>query len=455
MNRWVFAGCVFLVTGSLAHGAAAGNPMTDGLQARPDAEVRTEDEPGLRFTLKQAEGYALANHPQIAAARFNADAVRQEIRQARSEFFPQVYGESDSVYAPSGTPGTRLAAINGLNNPSVFSRQSDGVTVSQLITDFGRTYDLTESAHFRADAAQDRTNVARAMVVLEVDRAYFGLLQARAVERVARQTVEARQVAYHQISVLAKNQLKSILDANFAQVNLSEAQLLLIQAQSGVSDAEAELSTALGFSDAQHFMLTEEPLDQQLPASPEDLIREAMAQRPELASLRNEREASQRFAQAQDAAQYPKITALGAAGVNPVADSADFKRTYYTAGVNVEIPVFNGGNLDAKAQEAHLLTKAAVENLVEAQNTISRDVRMAWLAANTARQRLGVTQQLIQSAAQEQQLAEARYRLGTSSIVELIQAQLDDTEAQLQDTSARYDYQSGRALLRFTIGGNF
>jgi outer membrane protein len=452
MKRWVVAGCAFLFAGSFA---PAETPMTGGLQARPDVEVRTEEEPGLRFTLKQAEDYALANHPQIAAARFNADAVRQEIRQARSQFFPQVYGESDSVYAPSGTPGTRLAAISGLNNPSVFSRQSDGVTVSQLITDFGHTYDLTESAHFRADAAQDRTNVARAMVILEVDRAYFGLLQARAVARVARQTVEARRVAYHQISVLAKNQLKSILDANFAQVNLSEAQLLLIQAQSGVNDAEAELSTALGFSDAQRFSLTEEPLGPQLPGSPEDLIREAMAQRPELASLRNEREAAQRFAQAQDAAQYPKITALGAAGVNPVADSADFKKTYYTAGVNVEIPVFNGGNLEAKAQEAHLLTKAAVENLVEAQNTISRDVRVAWLAANTARQRLGVTQELIQSAAQEQRLAEARYRLGTSSIVELIQAQLDDTEAQLQDTSARYDYQSGCALLRFTVGGNF
>lgn len=412
--------------------------------------MRTEE--GLHFNLKQAEQYALANHPHIAAARLNADAVRQEIREARSQFFPQVMAESDSVYAPKEA---RLAAISGLNNPSVFSRQSDGVTVSQLITDFGRTYELTEGAHFRADAAADRTNVARALIVLEVDRAYFGLLRAQALLRVADETVQARQVAHNQIAVLAKNQLRSILDANFAQQNLSEARLLFIQAQSGVSDAEAELSTALGFPDAQHFILAEEPLDAALPPSAEELIRQALQQRPELASLQNEQEAALRMARAQDAARYPKITALAAAGVNPIADHTDFKDNYYAAGVNVELPLFTGGNLDAHAKEAHLLADAAGQNLVEAQNTISRDVRLAWLDARTAQERLGVTAELIQNARQEEKLANARYRLGTSSIVEFIQAQLNYTEAQVQDTSARYDYQSSRALLDFAVGVNF
>jgi len=273
--------------------------------------VRTDNEDGLRFTLKEAENYALANHPQIASAKLNANAVRQEIRQARSAFFPQVYLESDSVYAPNDT---RLAAPAGLNNPTIFSRQSDGVTVSQLITDFGRTYELTESAHFRADAAGDRANVARAVVVLAVDKSFFDVLRANAVLRVANDTVNARSIAEKQISALAKNQLKSILDANFAEVNLSEAKLLQIAAKSAVSQAEAELSTALGFSDAQHFVLREEPFNTAMADSPEPLIQQALNQRPELASLHNEMEASQRFAKAEDAAKYPKITALGAAG---------------------------------------------------------------------------------------------------------------------------------------------
>jgi outer membrane protein len=413
--------------------------------------ARAQTAEGLHFTLAQAEAYALANHPQIAAARITADSVRQQIAEARSQFFPQIYLQSDTAYAP---PGARLAADGGLNNPTVFSRQSDGATLSQLLYDFGQTYELTEAAHFRADAAADRLRVARATVVLQVDRAYFDLLRAQAIARVAVDTVKERQLAFNQISVLTKNQLKSSLDANFAQVNLSEAKLLQIQGQSEINDAEAALSTALGFADAQHFVLREEPLDLALPASPDALIRQAIEQRPELASLRSEQGAADRFARAQESARYPKITALAAAGVTPVSDTADVKHNYYAAGVNVTVPIFTGGDLEAQAREARLLSEAAVQNLIDAQNTISRDVRIAWQDAQTARERLNVTAQLIQTAGQEEQLANERYRLGTSSIVEFVQAQLNDTQARLQDASARYDFQSGRALLNFTVGQN-
>jgi outer membrane protein len=454
MRKLFIAGASLWCSVHAAEGAAVISSLPESIPTRASMhlQVRTGED-GLRFTLKGAEEYALANHPKIAAAKLNAEAVRQEIREARSEFFPQVYGESDSVYARDGS--TRLAAQDNLNDSTIYSRESDGVLVSQLITDFGRTYELTESAHFRADAAGDRANVARAVVVLAVDRSYFDVLRSNAVLRVADETVHARDVAFKQISALTQNGLKSVLDANFAQVNLSEAQLLRIQAKSAVSQAEAELSTALGFPNAQHFILAEEPLDLTLAASPDALIQKALNQRPELASLHNEMEASQRFAQAQDAEKYPKISALGAAGINPIAPHSEFRDTYYTAGINVELPLTTGGRLDAQAQQAHLYAEAATQNLIDAQNTISRDVRVAWLDANTAKERLGVTEELVQTTSEEQKLADARYRLGTSSIVELIQAQLNYTQTELQDTTARYDYQSGRALLNFTIGSSF
>ncbi len=336
------------------------------LQASPKLKLRSTGEDALRFTLKEAENYALANHPQIAAANLTADAVRQEIREARSAFFPQIYGESTSVYARDGD--TRLAAQDSLSNSSVFSRQSDGIVLSQLITDFGRTYELTETAHFHANAAADRANVARAVVVLAVDRSYFDVLQSDAVLRVADETVKARDTAFKQVSALAQSNLKSTLDVDFAQVSLSQAQLLQIQAESGVSEAEAALSTALGFPNAQHFILAEQPADENLAPDPDALIMQALQQRPELANLHDELEASRRFAKAQDAAQYPTITALGAAGVNPVAPHTEFRDTYYTAGVNVELPLANGGRLSAQAEEAHLMSDAAIQNLVDAQN---------------------------------------------------------------------------------------
>jgi outer membrane protein len=405
--------------------------------------------------LAQAEAYALQNHPQITSAQLTSDAVHQQIREARSAFFPQVYGESTSVYAPyneQNNTATRLAALGGLNNPTVLSRQSDGIVVNQLLTDFGHTYDLTESARFRANAASDRVAVARAVVILAVDQTYFDLLRAQAVLRVAQETVKTRQTAFDQVSVLVRNQLKSTLDESFDQVALSQARLLLIEARSGVREAGAALSTALGFQDAQEFILAEEPLDLDLPTEADPLIQSALSLRPEIVALKNDAEAARRFAEAQQSAQYPRVTAMAAGGVNPVADAKLLNHSYYAAGVNVEIPLATGGNLDAKTKEAQLLQKAASANIIDAQNTISRDVRVAWLNLTTAKERIGVTAELIQNAAQAQKLADARYRLGTSSIVEFNEAELNYTEAQLEDARARYDFQIDRALLNFTVG---
>ena len=112
--------------------------------------------------------------------------------------------------------------------------------------------------------------------------------------------------------------------------------------------------------------------------SADTLVQFGLTKRPELAALRHEVEAAQRFAQAQQAAQYPKVTALAAAGLSPVADDKLLNHNYYAAGVNVEIPLANGGNLDARTQEARLLKLAADKDVIDAQNTISRDVRVAW-----------------------------------------------------------------------------
>jgi outer membrane protein len=410
---------------------------------------------GLKFTLAEAERYAIQNHPRIASSQLTADAVRQEIREARSAFFPQIYGESTSVYAPYNNQkaeATRASALGGLNNPTIYSRQSDGIVVNQLLTDFGHTYDLTQSAHFRADAAADRVNAVVAVIVLEVDRAYFDLLQARAVLRVAQETVKTRQTAFDQVAVLVKNQLRSRLDQSFDQVALSQAKLLLIQAKGGVREAEAELSDALGFADAQQFSLVDEPLNLVLPVDADGLIASALQQRPDLAALRSDAMGARRFADAQRAEQYPKVTALAAAGINPEANDKLLNHNYYAAGINVEVPIANGGNLDAKADEARFMQRAADANVIDTQNAISRDVRVALLNLETAKERLDVTAELIQSSAEAQKLANARYRLGTSSIVEFNEAQLNYTQAALEDAQARYDFQIDRALLDFALG---
>ena len=87
------------------------------------------------------------------------------------------------------------------------------------------------------------------------------------------------------------------------------------------------------------------------------------------------------------------------------------------------------------------------------RNLISRDVRTSWLNANTACQRLSVTQQLLEQANLSLSLAQSRYNLGLGSIVELSQAQLQQTQAEITYAQAGYDYRLSLQILTYqTVG---
>ena len=121
-------------------------------------------------------------------------------------------------------------------------------------------------------------------------------------------------------------------------------------------------------------------------------------------------------------------------------------------GVNLNIPIFNGFLYSSEAKEAAYRSRADEERTRDLRDQIVRDVRTAWLQANTAYQRIGVTAQLLKQANLSLQLALTRYQLGLSSIVELSQAQLQQTSAAIDNTNAQYQYRLSLAALNYQIG---
>ncbi|HLB92984.1 MAG TPA: TolC family protein, partial [Terriglobales bacterium] len=130
-----------------------------------------------------------------------------------------------------------------------------------------------------------------------------------------------------------------------------------------------------------------------------------------------------------------------------------FNNTYGVVGANLEIPLFNGFLFSARAKEASLKAQATDERLRDMRDLISRDVRLSWLNANTAYQRLAVTQQLLDQAKLGLSLAQSRYNLGLASIVELSQAQLQETQAEITNVGAGYDYRLALAVLQYQTKG--
>jgi len=400
-----------------------------------------------KLTLKQAEAIAIANHPQIKAATFTAAAAQQVQTEVRSAYFPQVYGDLTGVDAQNGT---RLAA-GALNNPLILERFASSLTVGQLLTDFGRTHRLSQSAGLRAGAEREGVVVTRADVLLLVDQAYFRTLKAQAVLTVAQETVKERQTVTDRVQALAQAKLKSGLDVSFAEVNLGQAKLLLVQAQNEIKAAYAELTRTLGYSDERQFELAEEPLPGAPPPDVLPLVAQAFRERPELVRERFAVQSAHAFAVAERDLWLPTISAAGNFGVVPVGDPT-LRSSYAAGGFNLSIPVFNGKLFSARYSEANLRDKAEEQRLLDLENSIAREVRVAWLDAITAYQRLDLTTQILAQAKQALDLADARYKLGLSSIVELQQAQLNETQAAIDQASANYDYGARNAALNYALG---
>ncbi|MGB2672592.1 MAG: TolC family protein [Candidatus Acidiferrum sp.] len=400
-----------------------------------------------QLTLHQAEQIAIQNHPRIRAAMNLASAAKAQVTETRSAYYPTVYGSLTGVDAENNS---RVAA-GGLNNPIIYDRYANGVTVNQLITDFGRTRELVKSSDFNAQAQQATVVTTRADVLLQVDQAYFFALKAQSVLAVAEETVKARQLGSDQVTELAKNKIKSELDVNFANVNLAQAQLLLIQAQNDLQSSFARLSAALGYSDLRTFQLNDEPMPAAPPVEVSGLVQQALRDRPELVSQRLAVSSSQSYAIAERDLKLPTVTAIGTAGLTPV-NEAPLAPRYAAAGFNVNIPIFNGHLYGALHTEAAARAQAETEYLRDLQNQIVRDVQTAWLNANSAYQRLAVTDRLLSEANQALDLAQGRYSIGLSSIIELTQAELNQTEARIEQASAKYDYQTQTSFLNYQLG---
>jgi outer membrane protein len=401
------------------------------------------------LTIEEAEVIAIKNNPQITVGKLRALEAHEFVREARSALMPQASLNLTGVGADGGS---RLAA-GYLTNGRMYSRVAGGAMVSQLITDFGRTTNLVSSTEFHAKAEDENAAATRQDIVLAVDQAFYNVLETKALLKVAQDTVKARQDLVDQIQALTSAKLRSEIDLSFAKVDLARAKLLMLDSESSYDASLSTLSALLGYPDKQDFNAVENAPQGVTPpvADPAPLIQQAMQLRPEILSLRNEVTSAEKFGRSEHDLWWPTISGLGVVGGVPVRDP-NIPSWYGAAGVNVNIPVFNGFLFNARAKSADLETEAKRKRLQDLQDNVARDVRNSWLDTSKAFERLSVTKQLREQAELSLELADARYKLGLGTIVEFSQAELQQTDAELQDTDAHYQYIVSQIVLAYEMG---
>lgn len=404
------------------------------------------------LNLQQAQEIAIKQHPEIISNQYLTKLTQETITQVESSYLPQISGDAIRTFSKSTS---RLTATGEINSPSVYQRGAMGISVNQMVTDFGRTNSLVTAASADVSAQMARSLSVRERILFKVTQNYYNVLRAEKILQVAQQTLTSRQTLQALINSLFEQQLKSDLDVSYAEQTVQEAKLLVINAENSLDDARTELSESMGYEEQKIFILENSSSVAIHSKDLESYLKMALIQNPELKMLKAELSSADSTHQAEQAAHYPTISVMGYAGETPYRKDEKINPSYVAAGINISVPVYTGGKLTANERKAFYRMKSVKQDLKNKNNQVIRDVRIAWNNVQNAYKNIGVTEEMVKTSMKALELMEANYQLQKVSVVDLTQAELNQTQAKIAHANAIFNYLINLALLKFRAGDSF
>lgn len=398
------------------------------------------------LNLEQAEAMAIQNHPRIASAKAEADVAdaAADIVGARQKL--QLSGGLTGSVADHGS----RQGIGGVNAPDLFTRLGVGVTLSQLVTDFGRSSLATESARENAEGSKASAVNTESEIRLQVRVAYFRALQAQSAHAIAAEVRKSREVLLRQVRTLAENELRSTLDVGFAEVRLSESDLLLVRTENDRASAFIALARTLGLNGPRDWTLDEPALANPI-QTVDEAIPAAIQKRPDIVALQHRIQSARKQLQSDNRLHLPTIEAVGLGGFIPAGDPRIQPR-YGGLAINLNLPILNGSAFSAQQRQSAARLRVLENQYKDLVLQVDASVRTLYLAWETARKSIEASRRLQEQAERTLRLSEARYTAGLGTIVEFTQAQVDAASAQIGYAVARYEAGLQLSRLEFEQG---
>ena len=416
------------------------------------------------FTLDQAIDYALANNPDLQIATERIGQAEAQLGVALSAFYPQITARVG--YEHSNNPAQVFSmvvsqrdfdanSIANINNPGY--RQSFRPEIIGKLSLFrgGQDYQNKKAAELGIDAAEYERSTVRNALIEAVTATYYAYLAALEAQKVAQDSISAISSELNQTKLQyeAGTVLKS--DVLSLEVQLAEAQDAEIRAANGIEIAKTSIANLLGLSSFQAFTIASSSTilpKPRLPASSNDLLDQAMAQRPEVKAAANLVEISLRKLKSEQGAYLPKADAYVSYGQNSQSPGFNSQKDNVTAGVSVEMDLFSGFNTQQRVNAAERKAAEAREIERKTKLAIEQEVKIAFLKLQEALARLHVTEASVQSAAEALRLVNEERRAEIVTVTRYIEAEVARNNAQSNTIAAHYDALSAEAALKKAIG---
>ncbi|MDB5308899.1 MAG: TolC family protein [Gemmataceae bacterium] len=402
--------------------------------------------------LPEAIRFALQNNPRLRAARAAIERARGEEAVAFAPFLPQVdmlnRALATSPTLSPGAPGLVGAILPG--GPGPFSALQSEIQIQWTLYDFGRTAGRYGQAGMREQITRLQALRAKETVAYDVATAYLQALEAAAFRRIAEETVRRAEAVLEDVRARREGGVALRDDVLRGEVQLSESRDALVRAEDAEITALARLNNAMG-RDASLPLRPGEGLSRgKFAASLAECLQRAATQRPEFGVARD-RVAVAQFGRVAARGEFlPRITLLG--GLGRIDGKETVNGWQEGVGIHLNVPLYHGG-----ANRGNLAAAAADirQALADAQgmlNDISLEVTVAHRGVVSAQARVELARPAVEQSAEALRVVRQRYRAGTATPTDVIDAETASTRAEQRYASARIEYLSALARLAYVMG---
>ena len=397
------------------------------------------------LTQEQAVTLAIMHHPSLRGAEAATRSASAGVTQAQSNYFPML-----NVSA-GGTRTGGAAPINPAFRVPIltYNNYITALSLQQNLYDFGKTSGRVSANEELMDASFTDFQATRDSVIANVQLAYINFVQSIRVVKVDSESVAQAEEHLKQSQAFYSVGTRPQYDVTTAEVNLANANVALITGRNQVRVAKLQLENAIGMYSTTHYTVHDSLETPAFAVTLDSAKAVANESRPEL------RSAQARYVSAQSSVSATRAQHLPTVSLNGgwTWSSFDFPlQSKWNAGFTLSMPIFEGFAISAQVEQAEAVVDEVHAGLDELMEGVMLQVEQNYLSLKEAQERIDASKKLVTQAKENLKLAEGRYNSGVGSPIEITDAQVTLSNAQITSIQALADYNSSLIRLRQAMG---
>jgi len=404
-----------------------------------------------QISLHQAVAMALSYNPRIDVAREQCLQGLGSFTQAKSGYLPQV--------SASGQYGQQW--VKNLTPSEDDTLGYASLSLSQLIYDFGRTTGAIDASRFSLEAAEANLHQYIQDVVLSLRTAFYDVLEKQRLVTVAEEAINNYEQHLYRAKRYFDAGVRTRIDVTNAQVNLSNARLDKLRADSDLKASRVVFENVLGIRpdngnyilEAGHARLEDLAEEKpQIDRSLDIMLATALENRADMRQVHLLTEAAQSAITRAKGGYFPSIKAVGSYETYETDLSESSFPDQWNVSVGLTWELFSGFKTEGEVVESKARYRELMASLRELQLAVVEEVTESYLRADENRQGVDLADEVLELAKENLELAEGRYKAGLNDMIEFNDAQLSLTEAQSTLVTTYYEYLTSLARIERAVG---